>query len=102
MSGLDMRQREGLLKGGKRGPAVTPKKPDESLLYLSAAHQGDLKMPLGSSSPLPAEDLATLKKWIEEGAQWPADAKAAARQEPNWWSFKKPCAPRFLIPSIPI
>ena len=87
MSGLDMRQREGLLKGGKRGPAIVPEHPEKSLLYLSAAHQGELKMPLGSTSPLPAEDLAALKKWIEEGALWPADYQAASRPEPNWWSF---------------
>jgi hypothetical protein len=93
MSGLDMRQREGLLKGGKRGPAITPGKPDQSLVYLSAAHQGELKMPLGSSNPLPAEDLAALKKWIEEGALWPAGNATATRQEPNWWSFKKPVRP---------
>lgn len=55
MSGLDMRQRDGLLKGGKRGPAITPGKPAASLLYLSAAHQGALKMPLGSTSPFPTK-----------------------------------------------
>jgi hypothetical protein len=93
MSGLNMRQRDGVLKGGKRGPSVVPKKPEQSLLYLSAAHQGPLKMPLGSSVPLPADDLATLKKWIEEGALWPADYNAAARPEPTWWSFKKPVRP---------
>src|SRR5208283_4804577 len=45
------------------------------------------------TSPLPAEDLAALKKWIEEGALWPADFKEAARPEPNWWSLKKPVRP---------
>jgi hypothetical protein len=39
MSGLDMRQRDGLLKGGKRGSAISPGKPAVSLLYLSATHQ---------------------------------------------------------------
>ena len=93
MSGLDMRERDGVLKGGKRGPSVIPNKPEQSLLYLSAAHQSPLKMPLGSASPLPADDLATLKKWIEEGALWPSDYTAAARPEPTWWSFKKPVRP---------
>jgi len=93
MSGLDMRQREGLLKGGKRGSAVSPGNPAQSLVYLSASHQGELKMPLGSKSPLPAEDLNTLKKWIEEGARWPTDFAMNARPEPSWWSFKKPVRP---------
>ncbi len=99
MSGLDMRQREGLLKGGKRGPAVTPKKPESSLIYLSAAHKGDLKMPLGSSDPLPDQDLATLKKWIEEGALWPSDDSARKTAEAAWWSFKKPVRPPVPHPS---
>jgi hypothetical protein len=37
-SGLDLRQRETILRGGKRGPAVVPGKPDESLLYKAIAH----------------------------------------------------------------
>src|SRR5207249_8249206 len=56
MSGLDIRQRETLLKGGKRGPAIIPGNPEGSLLYKAVAHQGDLKMPLGSGSPLPRSE----------------------------------------------
>src|SRR5437867_2821293 len=47
MSGLDMRQREKILKGGNRGPAVVPGKPEQSLFYQAAAHLGNLKMPPG-------------------------------------------------------
>ncbi len=93
MSGLDMRERAGLLKGGTRGPAVVPQHPEKSLVYLSAAHIGDLKMPLGSSEPLPADDLATLKKWIEDGAPWPAEQSEATPAEPTWWSFKNVVCP---------
>ena len=93
MSGLDLRQRETLLKGGKRGPAVIPGNPEGSLLYQSVIHQGELKMPLGSKSPLPAEQLEILKKWIQEGAPWPSNYAATKRPEPNWWSFKKPQRP---------
>src|SRR5881396_3228002 len=50
MSGLDMRQRDTLLKGGRRGQALVPGKAEQSLLYLAAAHQGELKMPPGSQS----------------------------------------------------
>src|SRR3990170_3316819 len=47
MSGLDMRKRESLLKGGKRGPAIVPGKAADSLLYRSLSHQEELKMPPG-------------------------------------------------------
>src|SRR5207249_11217674 len=93
MSGLDLRQRETLLKGGKRGPAVITGNPEGSLLYQSVIHQGELKMPLGSKSPLPAEQLEILKKWIQEGAPWPSNYAATKRPGPNWWSFKKPQRP---------
>lgn len=94
-----MRQRSSVLKGGKRGPAIVPGNPAASLLYLSAAHQGKLKMPLGSESPLPAADLAVLKRWIEVGAPWPGDMPTAGLSpEPTWWSFKKPVRPEVPHP----
>ena len=91
MSGLDMRKRDSLLKGGHRGPAIVPGNAEQSLLYQAAAHQGELKMPPGSNAPLPLDELAVLKKWIDEGAAWPEEDRAGStkRTEPSWWSFKK-------------
>jgi cytochrome c553 len=63
MSGLDLRQRETALKGGKRGPAIVPGKPEESLLYRAVMRQGDLQMPPGKKA-LSIEDVASLKSWI--------------------------------------
>src|SRR5947208_17177593 len=57
MSGLDLRQRDTILEGGKRGPAVVPGKPDESLLYRAVMRQGDLQMPPGKQKLSP-EDSA--------------------------------------------
>src|SRR5262249_34081730 len=71
-SGLDLRQRPTALKGGTRGPAILPGRPEERLVYVTAAHLSELKMPPGSDSPFPPEELAILKKWILEGAEWPA------------------------------
>src|SRR5262245_45613076 len=51
-SGLDVRQRDTLLQGGKRGPALKPGDAEQSLLFRAAAHQGELKMPPGSKTPL--------------------------------------------------
>src|SRR3989442_14308880 len=71
ISGLDLRQREGLLKGGKRGPAVQLGRAEESLLFQAASHVGPLKMPPGSQSPLPDAELAILRDWINQGVPWP-------------------------------
>ena len=100
MSGLDLRERGTLLKGGSRGPAVAPGNAAESLLYQVAAHVGDLAMPPGSKEPLPATDLETLSKWINQGAPWPGSA-AEAKQgaEPEWWAFRKPLPPAVPEPA---
>ena len=47
ISGLDLRQRESLLTGGSRGPAIVPGNPFKSLLYRAVAHLDDPKMPPG-------------------------------------------------------
>ena len=93
-----MRSRDTLLKGGHRGVALVPGNAEQSLLYQAAAHQGELKMPPGSNSPLPPEELMVLKKWIEEGAAWPEGIAAAKKMETSWWSFKKVRRPP--VPSL--
>jgi hypothetical protein len=88
ISGLKVTSRENLLKGGSRGPALVPGKASESSIYKAVAHIGDIAMPPGN--PLPAEDVAALKNWIDSGAVWSATASVAA---PSWWAFKKPVRP---------
>ena len=46
ISGLDLRQQDSDLKGGKRGPAFVPGDPDDSLLYKTVIQADDLKMPM--------------------------------------------------------
>jgi Protein of unknown function (DUF1553)/Protein of unknown function (DUF1549)/Planctomycete cytochrome C len=93
MSNLDLRQRETILQGGTRGPAVIPGKAGESLLYQAAAQTGELKMP-PARARLTSEDLDHLRKWIDAGANWIDTAAAAAQKaELSWWSFRKPQRP---------
>jgi hypothetical protein len=90
MSGFDVRDRAGMLRGGKRGPAVVPGKSHESLLVRAIGGQGDLKMPPGKSSLTP-EEIASIRTWIDSGAPW--DAATAKIEAPSWWSFKTPVRP---------
>src|ERR1044071_7364100 len=70
LGGLRLDSRAALLKGGKRGPAIEPGKPDSSLLIKAVTHASpDLKMPMGSR--LPDSDIRELKQWIADGAPWP-------------------------------
>lgn len=97
-SGLDLRQRETALKGGTRGPAIVPGKPEESLLYQAITRTGELKMPPGKAG-LSEGDIKILHDWIKAGAQWPAgDVHAQTRTEASWWSFKKPTRPEVPAP----
>src|SRR5258708_36445021 len=49
MSGLDLRQRETTLKGGKRGAAVVPGNAEASILYQAVAGQSRLKKSPGTT-----------------------------------------------------
>ena len=88
MSGLDLRDREAMLTGGTRGPALIPGDAGMSLVYQAVAHLGDLKMP-PNQDPLAAVDVETLKRWIEAGAVWDSEL---SREDAggSWWSFRKP------------
>ena len=94
MSGLKLTGRESILKGGTRGPALKPGNPADSLLLQAVLHTGKLAMPPGPK--LPDDEIATLRTWIEKGAEWPAGAVQAAR--PKWWAFQAPARP--AVPNI--
>jgi mono/diheme cytochrome c family protein len=64
-SGLDLRSRETILKGGASGPGLIPGKPDESLV-LNRVCAGE--MPPTNGGRLSAEEVATLQQWIAAGA----------------------------------
>lgn len=73
--GLRLDSRAATLKGGDTGPAVVPGKLKESLL-VDAVNYGELyQMP--PKGRLPADEVATLTKWVERGAPWPADGNSA-------------------------
>jgi hypothetical protein len=73
--GLDASNYVKLMEGGSSGAVVKPGDADDSRLYTLAAHKAEPKMP-PKADPLPAEQLATLKKWIEQGALETAGSKA--------------------------
>ena len=70
MGGLRVDDRNGLIQGGGRGPAVVPGDPEKSHL-IQAVRQthDDLKMP--PKKQLTDEEIAALTKWIADGAAWP-------------------------------
>ena len=83
MSGLDLRQRDAILRGGQRGQAVIPGKAEESLLYLAASHQSELKMP-PTGERLSDEQLQVLREWINQGVPW----ELVSVREQGHWAFR--------------
>jgi hypothetical protein len=77
MSGLDLRTREAMARGGKRGPAM-------ALIGKAVRREGELQMPPGKTPLTPAE-IQTLTEWIAAGAGYP---KAARPAQETWWSFQ--------------
>jgi hypothetical protein len=107
-SGLDLRTREGLLKGGSRGAAIKPGDADESLLYRFVTGEEKPRMPLGEE--LSEYQIGLLKQWIDKGAIWPNDfevipaqatqaaIKPISDEQRNYWAFRKPG--RSQIPKV--
>lgn len=75
-SDLDVSTYAKLIAGGASGEAVKAGSPAQSLLYRVVSHEAEPKMP-PKGGKIPDAELATLKKWIEQGA--PETAAAAAK-----------------------
>ncbi|MEZ5398510.1 MAG: PSD1 and planctomycete cytochrome C domain-containing protein [Bryobacteraceae bacterium] len=87
---LDLRTREAMLRGGSRGPALTPGDASASLLYRVVAGVGPVAMPpVGKAD---AEFVAALKTWIDRGAAWPSASVSAGKwsnyKEEDLWAFR--------------
>jgi hypothetical protein len=110
MANLDLRTREGALKGGQHGPAIVPGNAAASPLYKHVAAQEAPQMPLGGK--LSQDEVAVLKSWIDGGAEWdskvtlaPATASASSAAEKKftdaqrkYWAFQKVVKP--AVPSV--
>ena len=71
---LDVRSREGLLAGGRSGPALVPGTPSESLLLQKTASGA---MPMGDAKLAPGE-VDLIRRWIEGGALLEGESAAVA------------------------
>ena len=60
--------RDSLLKGGRRAPAIVPGSPEKSVLVDVLRHDGEVQMPPGRK--LPPREIRILTEWIRRGAVW--------------------------------
>src|SRR5688572_25646756 len=83
------------LKGGETfgASAIVPGKSSESVLIQAVAHtHPELKMPK-KGERLSAEQVGSLRAWIDQGADWPQTAIADAKDPKDHWAFKAPVKP---------
>ncbi|MFQ5730480.1 MAG: DUF1553 domain-containing protein [Planctomycetaceae bacterium] len=103
-SKLHLDSRGGMLRGGLRGAAIVPGKPEKSLLILAIRHNEELKMP--AKSKLPAAERKILTEWVKRGAVWPNSKPVApptktktkngplfTAEERAFWAFQRPRRP---------
>ena len=80
--GLRVDDRNGLIHGGERGPAIVPGHPEQSLLIRAVSQtDDDLKMP--PMKQLTSEQVADLTRWIQDGAAWPQVIVTVPIGKPN-------------------
>ena len=102
---LPVDSRQALLKGGDFGPAIAPGRSADSLLIEAAKRtHKELQMPPDDDDALSRGEIATLVRWIDEGAVWGKETKpanSAVAHSPtdhtldtDHWSFQ----PRQVMP----
>ncbi len=74
-SGLDLRSLDTILRGGERGPAIIPGKPEESRLMTFLAPDADPHMPPEGKKQVTPEEMGLLRQWI---AKLPAPSFCSA------------------------
>ena len=99
-AGLDLSNRDALLRGGDDGPVVVPGDSNASRLYKLVAHQAEPAMPY-KGNKLSDDEIAKIGAWIQAGVPFDgpvaSQAGASAPVETHW-AFRKPLRP--TIPAV--
>ena len=70
-SGFELQSYDTLMKGTQYGPVVLPGDPLTSVLVMLIEGRADpsLRMPHGDAKPLDPAEIATIRRWVEQGAK---------------------------------
>lgn len=95
--GLRLDSREGLLAGGKSGPAIKPGDAENSLL-IQAIRQTHPKLKMPPGGKLKDNEIEAIAAWVKAGAIWPAGSGKTApyaitAEQRSFWSFRPVTAP---------
>jgi mono/diheme cytochrome c family protein len=93
---LRLDEKDAALQGGDSGKLLVAGKSGQSLIMERiAATDESVRMPQ-KGNPLPAETIALLKRWIDEGATWPQRASADDPRR-HHWAFQPPQRPALPV-----
>ena len=86
--GLSLATNQATRQGGDSGTALVPTKPADSLLLQHV--EGDKPEMPKNAPPLTKDQVATLRNWIQAGADWPAGLTLKDRhlEGQAWWSLQ--------------
>ncbi len=87
---LDMRTKEGIFKGGSRGPALKGGDPSHSLMIQMVNGKRSPAMP--PNGKLAPKEVALLTEWVAAGAPWAGEQVSTAKEQ-VWWSFRPVARP---------
>jgi len=96
--GLRLDVKSAFMQGGDTGPAIVLGKSAESLLIHNVARLGDASPMPPTGKPLEPDQIALLRAWIDQGANWPDELAEAAHDPTKHWSFVAPVRP--ALPSV--
>jgi hypothetical protein len=83
-----------VLKGGVSGRAIEAGKPGMSLLFQRVTSQDEAdRMPLEEPA-LSRKEIDLLRRWIAEGANWPAGVGVQLNALAKHWSYQAPGVPK--------
>jgi mono/diheme cytochrome c family protein len=92
-SGLRLDNKKLALAGGIGGAVIVPGSAEGSrLMHRILGLNGEKRMPLGGE-PLKAEQIELIRRWIDEGAEWPESAAGGEAKLEKHWAFVAPTRP---------
>src|SRR5215510_8949226 len=100
MGQLRLDGKESALKGGLSGAAIIPGDSKQSLLVKRILGEGaEARMPM-AGAPLTPAQIALIRRWIDQGANWSGDGQSTIinKQGPQsaikrHWAYVKPVRP---------
>ncbi|MDZ4290122.1 MAG: c-type cytochrome domain-containing protein, partial [Prosthecobacter sp.] len=87
--GLTLDSKSGWEEGGDAGPAITPGRPEDSLL-IKMVRWADADHQMPPKEKLPDAEIALLTDWVQRGAPDPRTTTAKPANPPTattWWSL---------------